>query len=1786
MAPIKRKSGGAVPDIRPQKKQRVPSTTLATPKEEPAFPRGGASVLTPLEHKQIQIQAKQDVLFEEITGKKVSRQSFGDEENEEGLLSTEDPKKIRKPRGKKTLRRRKDTNSGTVGERTVRIEGLSYKRLVPGSLVLGQVSQINRHDIALSLPNNLTGYVPLTSISDSITKRLEAIAMNEESSGDEEGDGQTNLAAVFSVGQYIRAYVISTEETSSGTRGKRHITLSLNPRQANAGLTKLDIIANSLIQAAVLNVEDHGLIMDLGLGDTVVRGFISSEELGEGLDLSTVQVGAVYLCLVLGKSPNGKTIKLSMDPCRIGDVGKGAYLTDAPTVDAFLPGTAVDLLVSEVTAFGIAGKVMGLLNVTADLIHSGAASSGKDLEERYVIGNKVKGRIICTFPTSEKKKLGVSLQDHLLCWREKTAGTASPTESPSPTELLPISSVVEKAMVVKVEPNLGLLVDIGVSGVRGFVHISRVSDSKIETLSESSGPYKLGSIHRARVIGYNAIDGLFVVSLEPKVINRQYLRLEDVKVGHVVKGYIEKLLINGDGVSGLIVNIGDGLSGLVPASHLSDIHLEHPERKFKEGNTVNARVLSTHPEKRQMRLTLKKALVNSDIEPWTNYSKLQAGMQAPGTLLSVLPSGAVVQFYGPVRAFLPISEMSEPFIKDPKEHFRSGQVVNVHIVSVDVEEKRMIVSCKDPSTFGPLQQEALRSIKLGDIVAGSVTEKTNDEIIVELGDSGLKATISVEHLTDGSASKSTSAAKRIRIGQTIKDLVVLNKQETKRLIRLSGKPNILKAAREGKLLTAFEDVKEGAEVVGYVNNITRTGVFVQFAGELSALLLKSYLPNEFTLRADFGMRRYQSVSAHVLSVDHEQRRFLLTMKPITDTNNGNVQSTITSSHDTLLSNPVDGVSSSIEDFTLGKSTKAKINSIKETQLNVQLADGVRGRIDVSAVFDTWDDIKDRKHPLRNFHPKQVLAVRILGMHDSRNHRFLPITHRTKAPVFELTAKRSDLIATDLDMLTLDKVKAGTSWMVYVNNIAGDCLWVNLSPNVRGRIRAMDVSDEASLLTDLPKNFPVGSALKANVLKVDVENNRLDLTARAGPSSSVTSLEDLSKGQVLPGRITKITDRQIIVQLSENISGPVHLVNMADDFSKANPWVYKKNQQIRVCIRDIDAPNTRFTLSTRPSQVLSSSLLVEDPDITSVTQLKVNDVRRGFIKTIGDKGLFISLSSSVTAFCRIGDLSDLYIKDWKSEFDVDQLVKGKIIGVDVPSGHVRMSLKQSHLDKDYWPPLTFNDMKVSQTVTGKIRKVEDFGVFVVVDNSANVSGLCHKSNLSDQASASPKKLYKEGDAVQAKILTINRDKRQISLGLKASYFEPLSEAEQSENEVLGSRDSDDEETEAMHGVMITTSHGNEHGVPNEEEMDIDQTRDMNSDLGMQQAESCDVPMDKDSTTTPSMPAGLSGLSTEGFDWSGGISAINDQGAESETDTESTAPKKKKRRKAEIKVDRTGDLDANGPQSIADFERHLLGQPNSSVLWLSYMAFQLEVGEVTRAREIAERALETIHIREEGEKLNIWVALLNLENTYGSKESLDDVFKRACQFNDSEEIHERMISIYIQSGQNQKADDLFQAAIKKYTQTPALYFNYATFLMTTLNEPERARGLLPRAMQALPSHAHLSLTSKFAQLEFNSVNGEAERGRTIFETLLSQWPKRLDLWNILLDLEIKLGDQEAVRRLFARVTGAGMNLKPRKAKYFFKRWLEYEERAGNENSRERVKAVAADYVKGQGKALGTP
>ena len=1616
------------------------------------------------------------------------------------------------------------------------------------------------------LPNNLTGHVSIVAISEQLTEKLNDTAGgdsdNEED--EDEADNDVDLETLFTVGQYVRVYVVSTMDESASAKGRRNIELSLRPTEANTGLGKDDLVSNATVMASVVSVEDHGCVMDLGISK--VRAFLPKGEIDPAVGEERLQPGAVFLCSVTNKPSQGKVVQLSLLQKRLGNIK--AIPSEATTINTYLPGTTTEVLVTNTDRRGLAGKIMGHLDATADIIHSGVGPAGVNLDTTYKIGSKVKARIICNFPTAKEPKVGVSLLPHIT-----SLGRKHPDKGKKlPTDALPISSLVEQCTVRHVENEIGLFVDVGISGLRGFVHISRVKDGKVDALYESSGPYKVGSVHKGRVIGYNEVDGVFQISFEKTVLEQQYIRLEDVPVGAVVTGEVEKVVIKEEGVDGLILKISEGITGYVTERHLSDVRLQHPEKKFREGMKVKARVLSTNPSKKRMRLTMKKTLVNSDAPVVKDYSEVSVGMQIPGIIIKMQSNGAFIQFYGNLRGFLPVSEMSEAYIRDPTEHFRLGQVVSVHVLEVDPEARRLVVSCKDPSAFGLEKQEALKKLQIGDFVNAKVTQKTEDQVYVELAESGLKAILPVGHLTDKSVSKNQFALKRISVGQTLSELMVIDKDEKRRAIILTQKPSLINASKNKQLLTSFDDAKEGAIVPGFVRNITATAVFIQFGGNLNALLPKARLPIETQSQADFGLHKHQSLEVKITSVIQDLRRIM-----VAPASGGNEDTGSSRTTKTKAPAPED-------DLSLGSITKIKITSIKETQLNVQVVDSqVQGRVDISEVFDSWDEITDPKEPLSKFHKGQALTAKVMGVHDANDHRFLPLSHRSAHSVLELTVKKSKMDSDSTEPLSLNQLEVGDQHIAFVNNATPRFLWANLSPKVRGRISAMEASDDVSLLGDLPENFPPGTALKVKVTSVDANNNRLDLSARPSGGAKAINWGSLKRNMVLPGRVTKVNERQVMVNLGDNVSGPVHLPDIADNYDDVNTLNFKKDDFVRVSVVDVDASNKRLRLSMRPSRVMSSTLPVTDKEITDFPQLSTGDIVRGFVKNVADKGLFVLLGGQVTALVKISNLSDRFVKNWKDEFQVDQLVKGRVLSVDPATRQVELSLKASAVSDDYTPLLTFNDLKKGQIVTGKVRKVEDFGAFILVDNSASVSGLCHRSQMAEKPVQDATKLYKEGDVVKAMVLDVDSKKKRISFGLKPSFFddedtdmdsdEGAALAADEDDEDEGDSDSDVEMDDG--GVALKILGTDNQSDSDEDEDEDDEDEDDEDDEAEEQSKSNGLRAGKKSA------------------WS--ADPFNDAESDEEDAAVVEDKPKKKKNKADREVDRTAELDAKGPQVASDYERLLLDHPDSAELWIEFMIFQMQVSDLSKAREVAEKAVRSINMKEEQGKLDMWAAYLNLEVQYGSKRTVEEVFKRACQVNDEQEIYERLASTYIQSGKlkvsirsssipiwpiansTQEADALFENMVKKFgLKSPNVWVNYAHFLHVTMNEPGRARALLPRATQ---QHGHSqNLISRFAALEFRSPNGEPERGRTMFEGLLATWPKKGDLWSQLLDLEIAVagdnGEATSVRDVFERRTKV-KGLKPKQAENWFRRWTAWEEKR-DPKGKERVMAKAQDWI----------
>ncbi|CAM9425382.1 unnamed protein product, partial [Ectocarpus sp. 8 AP-2014] len=621
------------------------------------------------------------------------------------------------------------------------------------------------------------------------------------------------------------------------------------------------------------------------------------------------------------------------------------------------------------------------------------------------------------------------------------------------------------------------------------------------------------------------------------------------------------------------------------------------------------------------------------------------------------------------------------------------------------------------------------------------------------------------------------------------------------------------------------------------------------------------------------------------------------------------------------------------------------------------------------------------------------------------------------------------------------------------------------------------------------------------------------------------------------------------------------------------------------------------LSLRPCRVEASKKKRQEA-IEREAAPKVGSTAKCYVVATSKAGCFVILNGGVSGRVLLKHLSDRFVSDPGQEFPAGKLVAGKVLAKEKETGRVSLSLKPSDVVGSEGGALTWSSeiLKPGLKVKGTVDTVKDFGVFIQIHDS-KVRGMCHRSEAADETIDDLTQVYDEGDLVKAVVLKVSKGKKRVSLGLKASYFEddPDSDSDDSGSDQDGSEDVDD-------GNEAESSDENDHMVA-AAAMQVSDDGEVEQEDESEEEESEDS--DDDETERASKRArggvlggGLGGEKDSGanaFSLNfgdlgsslGGAGASSDEEEDSDDDNDSdqdggasgskshrSRKKAKERREEEDRIaarERALQDEDAAPETAGDYERLLVATPNDSLLWVKFMAFKLSLADVEGARAVCERGLKAVSFREEQERLNLWVSLINLEHKYGSRASLKAVSERACQNSNPKKVYLHMAEMHEKAQESEECEEVFQAAVKKFRHSQKVWVAYQLSRLKR-GDDAGAREALKRSLQSLARHKHVSVISRFAQNEFE--HGSVERGRSVFEGLMASYPKRLDLWNVYLDKEVKAGDLRAARNLLERLTGMDFNAK--RMKGVFKKYLQFEMEHGDEAGVNAVKAKATEYV----------
>uniref|UniRef100_A0A8C0PH43 Protein RRP5 homolog n=1 Tax=Canis lupus familiaris TaxID=9615 RepID=A0A8C0PH43_CANLF len=1637
-------------------------------------------------------------------------------------------------------------------------EVLSAEALKPGMLLTGTVSSLEDHGYLVDIGvSGARAFLPLQKAQEYIR--------------------QKNKGAKLKVGQYLNC-IIEEVKGNGGVVG-----LSIGPSEVSAAIateeqnwTLNNLLPGLVVKAQVQKVTPVGLTLNFLTFFSGLVDFMHLDPKKAGTYFSNQAVRACVLCV----HPRTRAVRLSLRPIflqpgrsltRLSCQHLGAVLDDVPVQSFFSKAGATFRLKDGALAYARLSHLSDSKNMLTIepygmLVKVGEQIRGlippmhladiliKNPEKKYHIGDEVKCRVLLCDP--EAKKLMMTLKKTLIesklpaitCYADAKPGLQT------------------HGFILRVK-DYGCIVKF-YNDVQGLVPKHELS---AEYVPDPERVFYTGQVVKVVVLNCEPSKERMLLSFkllgDPKKehTGHSQKKRRAISVGQLVDVKVLEKTKDGLEVSVLPHNI----PAFLPTPHLSDHVANGPllYHWLQAGDTLH-RVLCLSQSEGRVLLCRKPALV-STVEGGQdpkNFAEIHPGMLLIGFVKSIKDYGVFVQFPSGLSGLAPKAIMSDKFVTSTSDHFVEGQTVVAKVTNVDEEKQRMLLSLR------------LSDCGLGDLATTSLLllsqcleERQGVRSLMSNRDSVLIQTLAEmtpgmvldlevqEVLEDGSvvfsegpvsglvlrASKYHRAGQEVEPGQK-KKVVILNVDMLKLEVHVSlchdlvnRKPKKLKKGSEHQAIV--QHLEESFAVASLVET-----------GHLAAFSLTSHLNDTFRFDSE-KLQVGQGVSLTLKTTEPGMTGFLLAVEG--PAAKRTVRQTRKDSETVDEDEEADPalVVGAVKKHTLsiGDMVTGTVKSIKPTHVVVTLEDGIIGCIHASHILD---DVPVGTSPTAKLKVGRTVTARVIGGRDMKTFKFLPISHpRFIRTIPELSVRPSELEKDGCTALNthssshLEKIKqyqAGQTLICFLKkyNVVKKWLEVEIAPDIRGRIPLLLTSLSFKVLKHPDKKFRIGQALKATVVGPD--------SSKAFLCLSLIGPHKLEKGEVAMGRVVKVTPKEgLTVSFPFGKIGKVSVFHVSDSYSETPLEDFVPQKIVRCYV--LSATGHVLTLSLRSSRTNpETKSKITDPEINSIQDIQEGQLLRGYVKSVQPHGVLFGLGPSVVGLVQYPHVSQ-YSPSKKTLYNrylpEGKLLTAKVLSLKCQKNLVELSFLPNDTGKpDVFPaslglPLLKQEERTEEAEENKHKEEEK--------EEKNQKRKGKRNQEGQEGVQLPGEEKKEPQKLQAK--KQGKRRRRESAGEQERVNKKQKKAAPSEE--------DDS------GVEVYYREGEEEV----EEMSV-------------------LPKEK-----PRRPAEVPRLQlSSGFIWDVGLDSLTPalpprgESSDSEEDNkpqQSTVSRKGllEKQKAEKELSRIEEAlmdPGRQPESADDFDRLLLSSPNSSILWLQYMAFHLQATEIEKARAVAERALKTISFREEQEKLNVWVALLNLENMYGSQESLTKVFERAVQYNEPLKVFLHLADIYNKSEKFQEAGELYNRMLKRFRQEKAVWIKYGAFLLRR-GQAGASHRVMQRALECLPNKEHVDVIAKFAQLEFQL--GDAERAKAIFENTLSTYPKRTDVWSVYIDMTIKHGSQKEVRDIFERVIH--LSLAPKRMKFFFKRYLDYEKQHGTEKDVQAVKAKALEYVEAKSSVL---
>ena len=296
------------------------------------------------------------------------------------------------------------------------------------------------------------------------------------------------------------------------------------------------------------------------------------------------------------------------------------------------------------------------LSIRKSVDPAGEVELGEEVDALVLTKEDAEGRLVLSKKRARFEK----------AWRRIEAAA----ESGEPVE----GNVIE---VVKG----GLILDLG---VRGFLPASLVDIRRVHNLDEF-----LGEKLECKVIELNRSRNNVVLSRRA-VLEEERKEVREQILGRLAPGQVVEGKISNIVDFGAFVDL-DGIDGLIHISELSWSHVNHPSEVVAIGDTVRIKVLDIDRDRQRISLGLKQ----TQEDPWQRViSTHRSGDVLEGTVTKVVAFGAFVEILPGVEGLVHISELADHHVESPSEVVEPGTVLNVKILEIDEERRRLSLSIK------------------------------------------------------------------------------------------------------------------------------------------------------------------------------------------------------------------------------------------------------------------------------------------------------------------------------------------------------------------------------------------------------------------------------------------------------------------------------------------------------------------------------------------------------------------------------------------------------------------------------------------------------------------------------------------------------------------------------------------------------------------------------------------------------------------------------------------------------------------------------------------------------------------------------------------------------------------------------------------------------------------------------------------------------------------------------------------------------------------------------------